>query len=72
MFLVNESEAKGFGIDFTHGVMSLYIILVSLYIYIYEAQQAETVLSAVLSIYIYISWPSGLAVTICDNRAARR
>ena len=23
-------------------------------------------------IYIYISWPSGLAVTICDNRVARR
>ena len=23
-------------------------------------------------IYIYISWPSGLAVTICNNRAARR
>ena len=25
-----ENEAKGFGIDFTHGVMSLYIIIVSL------------------------------------------
>ena len=55
-----------------------------------EAQQAETVLSAVLSIYIwdfeschasvtklattpvFLSWPSGLAVTICDNRTARR
>ena len=60
-----------------------------------EAQQAETVLSAVLSIYIYIYiyiyiciyiyiyiyiykkketlWVSGkyIAVTICDDRAAR-
>ena len=46
-----ENEAKGFEIDITHGVMSLHIILVSLYAL---ASSSNIPSDIYIDIYIYI------------------